>query len=159
MREGQKVRRNKNLAAGGYRNQGLVSQRVTINRTIDINRSSKGNHVLRKLAINRHPLWNEAQKSPQHSCHVFERIYDMWLWSRIPGNDNRFILRPLSSPTWHASSCNDSIYVPPSLNYFGRHDAECTWLECNFRRKHMKSFIAKRIKRHFWNFWGKGTIV
>ena len=23
----------------------------------------------------------------------------------------------------------------------------------------MKSFIAKRVKRHFWNFKSKGTIV
>ena len=36
--------------------QGPVSQRVTINRRIDINRSSVANCVLRKLAINRNPL-------------------------------------------------------------------------------------------------------
>ena len=35
---------------------GRVSQRVMINRTIDINRSSMVNRVLRKLAINRNPL-------------------------------------------------------------------------------------------------------
>ena len=33
----------------------------TFNRTIDINRSSMANRVLRKLAINRNPLWNRAQ--------------------------------------------------------------------------------------------------
>ena len=36
--------------------QGPVSQRVTSNRTIDINHSSMANHVIRKLAINRNPL-------------------------------------------------------------------------------------------------------
>ena len=36
--------------------QGPVSQEVTINGTIDINRSSMANRVLRNLAINRNPL-------------------------------------------------------------------------------------------------------
>ena len=35
---------------------GPISQRVTINCTIDINRSSMEKHVLRKLAINHNPL-------------------------------------------------------------------------------------------------------
>ena len=38
-------------------------ERVAINRTIDINLSSMGNCVLRKLAINPNSLWNRAQKS------------------------------------------------------------------------------------------------
>ena len=37
-----------------------VSQRVTINRTIDINRSSMVNRVLRTLAINCKPLWKRG---------------------------------------------------------------------------------------------------
>ena len=41
--------------------QGPVSQRVTINRTIDINSSSMANRVLREFAINRNPLCNGAQ--------------------------------------------------------------------------------------------------
>ena len=39
---------------------GPVSQRFLINCTIDINRSSTAKRVLRKLAINRKPLWNGA---------------------------------------------------------------------------------------------------
>ena len=41
-------------------NQGPVSQRVAINRTMDINRRSMANRVLREFAINRKPFWNGA---------------------------------------------------------------------------------------------------
>ena len=34
-----------------------ISQRIAINRTMDINRSSMANRVLRKLVINRTPFW------------------------------------------------------------------------------------------------------
>ena len=37
---------------------GPVSQRVAINRTMDISQKSMANRVLRKLAINCNPLWN-----------------------------------------------------------------------------------------------------
>ena len=40
-------------------NQGPFSQRVAINRTMDINRSSMAIRV--ELAINRNPFWNGAQ--------------------------------------------------------------------------------------------------
>ena len=39
---------------------GPVSQRVAINRAMDINSSSMANRVLRKHAINRNPLWKRA---------------------------------------------------------------------------------------------------
>ena len=41
---------------GGGGTQGPISQRVAINRTMDINRSSMANRVLRKLVINRNPF-------------------------------------------------------------------------------------------------------
>ena len=50
--------------------QGPVSQRVTINRTIDINRNSMANRVSRKLAINRKPLWNGG---PDIEVHVLKK--------------------------------------------------------------------------------------
>ena len=49
---------------------GPVSERVTIHRTIDVNRSSVANCVLRKLAINRKPLWNGAQDVGPKLCSV-----------------------------------------------------------------------------------------
>ena len=39
-----------------------ISQRVKINRPIDVNSSSMANCVLRKLVINYNPLWNGAQE-------------------------------------------------------------------------------------------------
>ena len=52
------------------RDLGPVSQRVAINRTIDINCSSRANHVLRKLAINRNALWNKHVSAQNVLAHI-----------------------------------------------------------------------------------------
>ena len=57
--------------------QGPVSQRFAINRMIDINHSSMAYRVLRKLAINRKPLWNGAQKS------VFQYFCQHSRWCKV----------------------------------------------------------------------------
>ena len=49
---------------------GPVSQRVAINHTIDINCSSMANRILRKLAINRNPLWNGALEITVNICRI-----------------------------------------------------------------------------------------
>ena len=51
-------KRKKKFCYGAEKQEDLrpVSQRVAINRTMDINRRSMANRVLRKLAINRNPF-------------------------------------------------------------------------------------------------------
>ena len=73
--------------------QGPISERVAINRTTDINRSSMANRVLRKLAINRNPLRNGAQivyidiSEKYQRCHryypKFPELYSGRINSRI----------------------------------------------------------------------------
>ena len=59
---------------------GPISQRVTINRKIDINRSSMANRVLRKLAINRKPLWCKISQK------LLFRLYSSFIiWFALQG--------------------------------------------------------------------------
>ena len=139
--------------------QGPVSQRVAINRTIDINRSSMANCVLRKPAINQNPLWNGAQVTVQVSiCSILNNLWTSppppppipgwdWCWSQGPVSaESR--LQECDRQGLQARGCSSQGQGSSSIwsQAGGSHGSWWTWGGSNCRQNHSSGRESERTE-------------